>query len=127
MKNNIIIEFLSEIVIRLSKKSPLFFKILQYISIAVAIIPGIPALLESFGVTLPAFLADLSNQTIAICGIVAAFLTGLPVDKAPVPVEPKLTLKGEIPMGIALDGKQLVTEKIISLPFTDNNGQSNTK
>lgn len=78
---NPILDFLTEIVVRLRNKSPKFFKVLQVISILVALIPGIPTFLDYLGIVLPDFLIAIENKTIAIAGIVAAFLTGLPVEK----------------------------------------------
>lgn len=121
MQNNIVIQFLREIVIRLTQKSPLFFQILKYISIAVTLVPGIFSLIQASGVVLSPVLSALANHTVIICGIVATFLTSLPVDK-------------QLPTPVAATSKSLenfkatfspttevVEQKAISLPFSDNN------
>ncbi len=112
MENNPIWQFLKEIVVRLRAKSPVFFKILQYISLATTLIPGIPMFLTYVGVTLPDFLVAIQDKAIVIAGIVATFLTGLPVDKDPaVEVTP-----ADQPFGTSVIKK----EECPALPFSDN-------
>lgn len=112
MENNPVWQFLKEIVVRLRSKSPLFFKILQYISLATTLIPGIPMFLTYIGVTLPDFLIVIQDKAIVIAGLVATFLTGLPVDKEPEVVVPV----ADQPFGASVIKK----EECPALPFSDN-------
>jgi hypothetical protein len=107
---NPILDFLKEIVIRLRAKSPLFFKILQWISAATALIAGLPVFIEYLGVDLPSWALVLESKTIAISAIISAFITGLPVDKPTVIVETDAEAK--------VVGK-IVAKDVPSLPFTD--------
>jgi len=75
--NNPLISFLQEIFLRLSSKSPLFFRIWQWVSGAVAAVSGLPLTLQWLGITLPPPYDALSNKTVAICGIIALFMSAL--------------------------------------------------
>ena len=57
--------FLQELLQRFFTKSPLFFRIWQWISATAAIITGIPPLLVQWGITLPAPWDIASNKFIA--------------------------------------------------------------
>lgn len=76
---NLIIAFLSELIIRLKSKSPRFFVILQYIGIAAFVITGLPELLSFFGITLPASLSVFASKAIAAASLVFSVLTKLAV------------------------------------------------
>lgn len=111
MKNNPTLLYLQEMVIRLGKKSPVFFQILQIISTLVVLIPGIPLTLEFFGIGLGPALQIVANKTIAICGMVALFFSSLPVD-TDVPKVGVETPPTYIP--------QTAEESLVELPFTDS-------
>jgi hypothetical protein len=101
--NNPILSFLTELVVRLRSKSPLFFKILQWISIAVTLITGLPEFLTWAGVqNLPDWFTLLQSKVASIAALVGLFLAGLPVDQ-PLPTDQPVSN---------------VKEKI-DLPFTD--------
>lgn len=70
-------DFLVQLVKRFLAKTPKFFKILQVLSIVLAIVTGLPSLLESAGIVLPAALSVLASKVISIASIVAAFITQL--------------------------------------------------
>jgi len=74
-----ILDFLKELVVRYTKKSPTFFKVLQIIFTIAGLVSGIPFLLETFGVVLPAAIAALVSKSVAIASIVGVFISGLPV------------------------------------------------
>lgn len=74
-----VLDFLKELVIRYTKKSPTFFKVIQIIFTLAGLITGIPFLLETFGVILPAAIAALVSKTVSIASIVGFFIAGLPV------------------------------------------------
>lgn len=75
--NNPFISFLQEIFLRLSSKSPLFFRIFQLLSGAVIAVSGLPLTLQWLGITLPPPYDALTNKTVAICSIVALFFSAL--------------------------------------------------
>jgi hypothetical protein len=80
---NPIIDFLKETWNRLTSKSPLYFRIVQYISTIVAVIMGLPALLVHFqsdlGLTFPQWVGDYSSKLVGIAAAVAWVLAKLPV------------------------------------------------
>lgn len=79
-------KFITEIINRIGMKSPSFFRIMQWISIAVAAISGLPALIAQFqndlGVTLPDWMLTISSKLVAISAIVAWIMAKLPVSNA---------------------------------------------
>lgn len=79
-------KFITEIINRIGMKSPSFFRIMQWISIAVAAISGLPALIAQFqndlGVTLPDWMLSISSKLVAISAIVAWVMAKLPVSNA---------------------------------------------
>lgn len=106
--NNPILSFLTELVVRLRTKSPLFFKILQWVSIGVTLVTGVPEFLEYLGVkNLPEWATLLQSKSAGIAALVGIFLAGLPVVN-PEPVEV-----------VKESGAVVETQKIVKLPFTD--------
>lgn len=104
--NNPVLSFLTELVVRFRAKSPLFFKIIQWVSIAVTLVTGLPVFLTYLGVeNLPEWFTALQSKAAGIAAIVATFLAGLPVDTPPIE-------EGNKEVG----GK---TAEKIALPFTD--------
>lgn len=84
MKNNVIYQFIIELVVRLKSKSPKFFKIIQHVALAVTLFTGLPEFLESVGVTnLPEWATFLQSKIAGIIGVVAFILAGLPIDQTP--------------------------------------------
>ena len=82
-----VFSFFGEAIDRFKAKSPKFFVILQNISIVIAVISGIPELLDKAGVVLPAGIEAIKSQTVMIIGIVAYAIAKL--TKVDVPVENK--------------------------------------
>lgn len=72
--------FLQQLIARLKAKSPKFFKIITTLAAIVAFITGIPFLLQTFGVTLPAAIAPFASKLIAIAAIVGGIIAKLTVD-----------------------------------------------
>lgn len=64
-QQNLALAFFQELLQRFFTKSPLFFRIWQWISASTAVITGIPPLLVQLGITLPAPYDALSNKFIA--------------------------------------------------------------
>lgn len=76
---NTVVAFFAELVGRLFSKTPAFFKVIQIVSTVVAVITGLPTVITSLGITLPASIVGLENNVIAICGLVSLFISSLPV------------------------------------------------
>lgn len=76
-----IISFFAELIGRLFSKTPAFFKVIQVISVIVAIVTGLPAMLAGIpGLVLPAFIVALESKVISIAGLVSLFISSLPVE-----------------------------------------------
>lgn len=73
---NYIIEFFK----RLGAKTPTFFKVLNYLSIATVIVTGLPGILEELGIALPAWAETFQSKAVAIASLIATVLTKLPTD-----------------------------------------------
>ena len=89
------IKFLAELVNRLFAKSPKFFRIIKVIAAILAIVTGLPGILESLGIHLPDTLAVLQNKVVSIAGLAAFFVSSLTVDRtttSPTPVVGPSTL-----------------------------------
>lgn len=69
--------FLAELIVRLFGKTPAFFKTLQYIQIAIAIITGLPTLLIEAGVNIPESLDSIVLQVISVSSLVGTFIAQL--------------------------------------------------
>jgi len=74
-----VIKYLAELVSRLFSKTPVFFKVIQVLSIVATVVTGLPAILESVGITLPSALTALESKVVAIAGLVSLFISSLPV------------------------------------------------
>lgn len=89
--------FIKEIFSRLGMKSPSFFRVIQWLSIATASITGLPALLSQFqtqlGITIPVWVTHISDKAVAISAIVAWIIAKLPVSN---PNETVLKQSGEV-------------------------------
>lgn len=70
--------FWIDLVSRFFSDNPKFFKYIQYVSIVVAAITGLPELIGYFGITLSGKWLVFENKTLAIAAIVAAFIAKLP-------------------------------------------------
>lgn len=90
-------KFITEIANRLGMKSPSFFQIIQWLSIATAAITGLPALIAQFqtelGIHLPVWMIDFSNKVVAIAAVVAWIIAKLPVEQ---PNATKINKDGEV-------------------------------
>lgn len=76
-------KFLTETFNRLFKTSPSYFQVIQWLSVAVAFISGIPLLIAQFqtdlGIVLPTWVHDLSSKAVLISSVVAWIIAKLPV------------------------------------------------
>jgi hypothetical protein len=73
-------KFLIELVKRFSAETPWFFKVIRNLSIATAIVAGLPEFLSFLtlvGVELPQIVFVFSNKVVAISSLVAAFVAQL--------------------------------------------------
>lgn len=91
MQNNILLAFLQEFVQRLRKKSPTFFKIISFLSAAVALLAGLPGLFQELQISLPSWAEVFQNRIVAIASTVAFFISKLTVDKEELK-DPKSTI-----------------------------------
>lgn len=105
MTNNVIIQFLIELIHRWRSKSPTFFKVIQYIGIAVTLFSGVPELLEMLKVTLPEWATVLQSKVAGVAGFIAFILAALPVEENPPVVE---------------EATPAEAKKTVSLPFTEH-------
>lgn len=74
-----IVKYVAELISRLFSKTPAFFKVIQVVSVLVTIVTGLPTILESVGITLPAPFSSLESKVVAIAGLVSLFISSLPV------------------------------------------------
>ena len=76
-------KFITEFINRFKLKTPAFFQVIQWLSIATAVVAGIPALIGQFQtdlhITLPPLLVALSSKVVAWSAIVAWVIAKLPV------------------------------------------------
>jgi hypothetical protein len=72
-------QFLSELLLRLFGDTPWFFKVVRIISIVLALITGLPTLIESSGIVLPDAISILSSQIISVAALLSAFIAQLTV------------------------------------------------
>lgn len=84
-----ILKFLAELIKRLFKKTPAFFKVVRAIGLILTVVAGLPALLESSGVVLPSAIAAIASKVLAIIGLVIAFIAQLTQVDPSDPVQPK--------------------------------------
>jgi hypothetical protein len=74
--------FLKELFQRLGQKTPAFFKVIGWISTAIAVLTGLPIVLADLGITLPDAIQAFANKTIAIAAIVGKVISMLTVKDA---------------------------------------------
>lgn len=90
-------KFIKEFFNRFTLKSPSFFRVIQWLSVATAAITGLPALIAQFqselGIILPSWVKDISDKAVAISAIVAWVIAKLPVSN---PDATKLKASGEV-------------------------------
>lgn len=76
-------KFLTETFHRIFKSSPSYFQVIQWLSIAVAFVSGIPLLISQFqtdlGIMLPDWVHDLSSKAVLWSSVVAWIIAKLPV------------------------------------------------
>lgn len=76
-------KFITETFNRLFKTSPSYFQVIQWISVAIAFISGIPLLITQFQselhIILPDWIHDLSSKVVLYSSVVAWFISKLPV------------------------------------------------
>lgn len=86
MTNNLLMQFLQEIFLRFKAKSPTFFVWWQRIAMIVGAVTGLPEFLAQFNIVLPPSLTILENKTIAICSMVALFMSLMPAQSTTVAI-----------------------------------------
>lgn len=106
-QQNPLLAFLQESLQRLFKKSPKFFRIWQIVLGFTALVTGLPALLESFGIVLPEALTILQNKIIGAITFGGAIMTMLSTSSTVV--------------GVAPNGEVLKKTDQKALPFTAQN------
>ncbi len=70
-------DFLIELIKRFLSKTPKFFKVVKAISVIVALITGIPALLEQANIVLPDSLNAIASKVVSIAALISAFISQL--------------------------------------------------
>lgn len=75
-----IAEFIGQIIKRFVAPSPTFFKVVKYVSVAIALITGLPAFLQENGIDLPEAIDVIASKVIMWAGVVAALVAQLTVD-----------------------------------------------
>lgn len=106
---NPMITFLQELFMRLSAKSPKFFKVIQFVSGLAAAVTGLPGLLQELSVDIPDWAEILQNKSVAWASATSLFISMLTVQSKPVS-------KSE-------DGDILKRTDEKKLPFTANSEQ----
>lgn len=70
---------MKELLLRFMAKEPKLFAAIKWIGVALAIICGVPAWLEGYGVALPETFMVVANKYIGLAGAVSAFISSLTV------------------------------------------------
>jgi len=78
MTTNPLLAYLQELFLRLSTKSPKFFKIIQLVSAIATLVTGLPGLFSELGIKLPDWATVLQSKTIAFATLTALFISKLP-------------------------------------------------
>jgi hypothetical protein len=78
------ITFLQELFMRLSAKSPKFFKVIQFVSLLAAAVTGLPGLLQEMNINLPDWAEVLQNKSVAWASATSLFISMLTVQAKPV-------------------------------------------
>ena len=89
MQNNLFVKWFIEMIQRLFKKSPTFFKVWQAITGFAAAITGLPEVLTQAGITLPPAALALENKVIAYISIGLFFSALLPTQSTIISVSPQ--------------------------------------
>lgn len=74
MTNN----FFAELLQRLFSNNPKFFKYVQAISAIIAVVTGLPAFLESAGISLPDWATALESKVTAVAAVITMLIAQLP-------------------------------------------------
>jgi hypothetical protein len=74
--------FLNELIVRLFANTPWFFRVLQILSVATALITGLPEWLANSGVNMPEAWQAISNEVVSYAAMVAAFVAQLTTTSA---------------------------------------------
>jgi hypothetical protein len=99
-QNNFFVQLFS----RLYMTNPMFFKYIQWVSIAVAAITGLPEVLQYFGIALPSAWIAIENTVLAKCALVAALIARLPNNTPTPPAAGSTSVKGIVKMILFLVG-----------------------
>lgn len=106
-----VIAFFAELVGRLFSKTPAFFKVIQVVSTIVAIVTGLPSIITSLGITLPSSITGLENTVVSIAGLVALFISSLPVATTVATSGTATASSAALPFTAAKDSTVTVTTK----------------
>lgn len=102
MGNNVILNFLQELVNRLGKKNPTFFKVFSWIGAAASLVSGLPDFVTWLGVkNLPAWFTLFENKAIGIAGFVMFIMANLTVNKGNIP---EVQQQAKLPFTAKKDG-----------------------
>lgn len=117
MQSNPLILFLQEIFKRMAAKSPRFFIIWQWIFGAVTAVSGIPTFLVGVGVHLTGLLANLQNQTLAICAAIGLIMSMMPTQGTTVAVDQtgaavKQTDQDKLPFTAKTENEKAIINKV---------------
>lgn len=75
--------FWIQLIKRFFSSNPKFFKYIQYVSLAISAITGLPELLGYLGIPLTGIWLTFANKAIALSGIIAAVIAQLPNPDTP--------------------------------------------
>lgn len=70
-------DFIVELLVRITSKTPWFFRVVQIISSVALLITGLPQLLEQAGVDIPEAWTGTFAQIVSIASIVSIFMAQL--------------------------------------------------
>jgi len=74
--------FLIELVKRFMADTPWFFRVVRTLGIVVALVTGLPGLLEGSGLDLPAAWDAIASKAVSIAAIVGSFIAQLTATSA---------------------------------------------
>lgn len=103
------LDFLKELIVRLGKKNPKFFNIINTILTIVAVITGIPLLTAALGLDLPDAWEAIQSKAVVIASAVGIFLSNLPMDK---PEEVKATEPEKLPVTTKAENNEVAKAEI---------------
>jgi hypothetical protein len=78
MNNNVLFQFLAELVSRLFSGKPKFFVIIQWVSVVVGAVSVLVNYLTSSGVVLPDWTQTVSDMSVTVGSVVAIIMAQLP-------------------------------------------------